>query len=123
MGSIDLRMMKKAENTVVGFEVTEGFINTEKGQLSRSKEAIHLAVPTLEVTFMVANGERRKPFNVTLASVLPLVSALTTWAMEHSSATVQDVLDDRVIGGNRPVAPAGMTGAVDLAGPESGDEG
>lgn len=90
MRGIDLRAMKKAENTVIGFEVSEGFINTEQGELKRAGDAIHMAVPALEVTFKVANGERRKSFNITLGSVMPLIHMLSEWGVRHGQATIED---------------------------------
>lgn len=90
MQGIDLRAMKKAENTVIGFEISEGFINTERGQLSGDRNSLFVAVPCIEVTFMVANGERRKSFNMTLANVLPMIHALAEWGVRHSTASIED---------------------------------
>lgn len=104
MRGIDLGAMKKVENTVIGFEVAEGFINTEKGQLSKDRNVdglgtTHVAMPCLEVTFIVANGERRKPFVFTLANVLPMIHAMSDWGIRHATATIEDAPEE--VGGPR----------------------
>jgi hypothetical protein len=93
--AIDLRLMKSAKNAVIGFEINEGFINTEGGDLAndrKNNDRVHMAVPALEVKFHVANGESRQPFVITLASVLPLISALAEWGLKNSTATVSDAM-------------------------------
>lgn len=85
MRGIDLGAMRKAENTVIGFEVAEGFVNGQKEEDGK----FGMAVPVLEVKFLVANGEARKPFCVTLGLVLPLISTLSEWGLKHSTTTVE----------------------------------
>lgn len=99
MQGIDLRAMKSAKNVVIGFEISEGFINTEQGQLAGDRSNVHIAVPALEVTFQVANGERRQPFVFTLGMILPMIHALSEWGVRHGQASVETAPDE--VGGPR----------------------
>lgn len=90
MAAIDLSLMKRTTDVAEGFNVATGFVRAQKNMQSGGE----LVLPVLEFTFVMVNGEQRKPICIPLPMVMPLLAELTQFGLQHTGMQGQEVEAD-----------------------------